>query len=79
MVRTRANGITCPKCGGDCGAVKDSRPASFLGKQTVRRRRECSTCGLRETTHEITDTKIATMRREIAADIIRSLLEDMTK
>ncbi len=79
MVRTGTNGVTCPKCGGDCGAVKDSRPASFLGKQTVRRRRQCSSCGLRETTHEITDTQITTMRREIAADIIRSLLEDMTK
>lgn len=78
-MRTGANGVTCHKCGGDCGSVKDSRPTSFLGGQTVRRRRVCGSCGLRETTYEITDTQITTMRREIAADIIRSVLEDMTK
>ena len=78
-MRTGANGVTCPKCAGDCDSVKDSRPTSFLGAQTVRRRRVCSSCGLRETTYEITDTQITTMRREIAADIIRSVLEDMTK
>lgn len=42
------DGIACPACGDAMGRVVDSRPAP----RSVRRRRECATCGVRVTTYE---------------------------
>lgn len=43
-------GVECPKCGSRISSVIDSR-ASPKGR--IRRRRICSSCGARVTTHEI--------------------------
>ena len=42
--------MRCPFCGGDDTQVKDSRPAE--DNASVRRRRECASCGGRFTTFE---------------------------
>lgn len=42
-------GTLCPRCFARNSAVKDSRPAF----QSIRRRRECKSCGHRWTTFEI--------------------------
>jgi hypothetical protein len=49
--REREHGFSCP----DCGArmwTKDSRPAMFDGRPSIRRRRLCSGCGIKITTFE---------------------------
>jgi transcriptional regulator NrdR family protein len=43
-------GVACPKCGSRISSVIDSR-ASPNGR--IRRRRICSSCGERVTTHEV--------------------------
>jgi hypothetical protein len=45
-------GMCCSSCGGKL-EVKDSRPAEWNRKATIRRRRACRKCGLRITTFEI--------------------------
>ncbi len=42
--------MKCPACGSDMTQVKDSRPAE--DGAAVRRRRECTVCGVRFTTYE---------------------------
>lgn len=42
--------MRCPWCGSDEGKVVDSRPAE--GGDTIRRRRQCLSCGRRYTTYE---------------------------
>jgi transcriptional repressor NrdR len=42
--------MRCPYCQADDDKVVDSRPAEFGG--SIRRRRECVSCGRRFTTHE---------------------------
>lgn len=42
--------MRCPNCGGDDDRVVDSRPSP--AGDTIRRRRECRSCGLRFTTFE---------------------------
>ena len=42
--------MRCPWCGNDEDKVVDSRPAE--GGGTIRRRRQCLSCGRRYTTHE---------------------------
>lgn len=71
--------IACPKCGGNLKTVKDSRPTELRGIATIRRRRECETCGKRELTYEITDAQIDAMRREIARDMATVLLSEIVK
>ena len=43
--------MECPYCGGE-SQVKDSRTSSEAGRQTIRRRRECTACKRRFTTKE---------------------------
>ncbi len=43
--------MECPYCGGE-SQVKDSRTSSEGGRQTIRRRRECTVCKRRFTTKE---------------------------
>ncbi len=43
--------MECPYCGGE-SQVKDSRTSSEGGRQTIRRRRECTACKRRFTTKE---------------------------
>ena len=45
----------CPHCDGRM-EVKDSRPTSFRGRTSVRRRRHCRKCGHRLTTYETIST-----------------------
>ena len=45
--------MKCPKCGADDDRVLDSR--SVREGAAIRRRRECSSCGFRYTTHEEVD------------------------
>ncbi len=47
-------GFPCPQCGGRM-EVKDSRPASYRTKPSVRRRRSCRLCRWAVTTWEIID------------------------
>lgn len=49
-----SSGPLCPACGSRGSQVKDSRPSD----ESVRRRRECVSCGLRYTTYESTDASI---------------------
>ncbi len=42
--------MKCPFCGGEDSRVVDSRPAE--DKTSIRRRRECASCGKRFTTYE---------------------------
>jgi transcriptional regulator NrdR family protein len=44
------HGIDCPACGSKDTEVVDSRP----GPSSIRRRRECDSCGERFTTYEKT-------------------------
>jgi len=39
--------------------VKDSRPAIYLGRPAVRRRRTCKKCHYRETTYELAESVLA--------------------
>jgi transcriptional regulator NrdR family protein len=67
--------IKC-QCGGNLDAVKDSRPWDVpdVGS-TVRRRRQCDTCGERSVTFEITEDFLERFRRKIAKDMTMKLLE----
>ena len=42
--------MRCPKCGWDDSKVIDSRPSE--NNEAIRRRRECTRCGMRFTTYE---------------------------
>ena len=46
--------MKCPVCGADDSRVLDSRPANEGA--SIKRRRECPSCGKRFTTYEIVDT-----------------------
>jgi transcriptional regulator NrdR family protein len=46
--------LVCPRCGCGLDLVKDSRPEYLHGFQTIQRRRECSGCGRRSVTMELT-------------------------
>ena len=46
--------MTCPVCGGDIIIINSRKPRA----DRVRRRRECTACGHRFTTWEITDTTL---------------------
>jgi transcriptional regulator NrdR family protein len=69
------NGLDC-KCGGEMSRVTNSRPAEFMGFKTVRRRRECTSCGARITTYELGEDALETGRRQaIRAALIRMIDE----
>lgn len=60
-VADRTAGYSCPKCSRPLGVV-DSRPTTFMGEKTVRRRRICETeggCGHRFSTYEISEDNLA--------------------
>lgn len=69
--------LPCPKCDGRMD-VKDSRPSTYQGRASVRRRRRCRQCGERCTTYEIIeelhqvrnfrDVVVAARRMKDAAD-----------
>lgn len=71
--------IVCPACGGNCKAVKDSRPHEIYGNPTIKRRRRCENCGEKVTTFEISEASIFGVRREIAKEMVVHLLSEMTK
>ena len=55
--------MKCPKCGNDEDKVLDSRSVSEGA--AIRRRRECTTCGCRFTTHEEIDRdEVSVVKRD---------------
>lgn len=50
-----AGSFPCPECGGRVD-VKDSRPSTYFGAATIRRRRSCRGCGKRFSTVEVIET-----------------------
>ena len=55
--------MKCPACNSSDSRVLDSRPAQ--DGASIRRRRECPTCGKRFTTYEVVDTvPIAVVKRD---------------
>jgi transcriptional regulator NrdR family protein len=69
------NSLEC-KCGGEMSRVMDSRPTEFMGFRTIRRRRECTTCGARITTYELGEDVMETGRRQaIRAALVRMIDE----
>ena len=55
--------MTCPKCGNDEDKVLDSRSAREGA--AIRRRRECTACGCRFTTHEEIDRdEVSVVKRD---------------
>lgn len=54
--------MKCPKCGSDDDKVLDSR--SVRDGAAIRRRRECSVCGSRFTTHEEIDRDEVTVVKQ---------------
>ena len=55
--------MKCPKCGNDEDKVLDSR--SVREGAAIRRRRECTTCGCRFTTHEEIDRdEVSVVKRD---------------
>lgn len=48
------NSFPCVKCGGYT-AVVDSRPTTYRGAHSIRRRRRCKQCGYRVSTFEVVD------------------------
>lgn len=56
MTGTGSRLYRCPKCGGPVD-VTDSRPTTFMGTFSIRRRRDCG-CGYRFTTFEVQATFI---------------------
>ena len=54
VINEREGFIKCPLCPvGYLKDVRDSRPTTVHGIESVRRRRICTTCGARSTTYEI--------------------------
>lgn len=58
--------MRCPFCGEEDTRVVDSRPAE--GGATIRRRRECETCGNRFTTYERREQAIVVRKRDGSAE-----------
>lgn len=55
--------MKCPKCGNDEDKVLDSR--SVREGAAIRRRRECTSCGCRFTTHEEVDrSEVSVVKRD---------------
>ena len=54
--------MKCPKCGSDDAKVLDSRPVREGA--AIRRRRECTVCGTRFTTHEEIDRDEVTVVKQ---------------
>ena len=48
----------CSQCGARM-QTKDTRPAMYLGRPAVRRRRACKRCQFRETTYELAESVLA--------------------
>ena len=82
--------MKCPKCGSDDDKVLDSR--SVRDGAAIRRRRECTVCGARFTTHEEIDrdevtvvkqdgmekgVRIACQKRPVSEDQLQSLLDSV--
>lgn len=58
--------MRCPYCGADDSRVVDSRPAE--GGSTIRRRRECESCGNRFTTYERREHAVVVRKRDGSAE-----------
>ncbi len=43
----------CPQCASPETECKDSRPVNYEGESSVRRRRQCKSCGFRFSTFEL--------------------------
>jgi transcriptional repressor NrdR len=56
--------VACPTCNGASSVVVETRRTKVLGPPSIRRRRECQSCGKRFTTLEIPVARI-----EVAAAV----------
>ena len=64
---TAVNKLTCPRCGGDLVATKDSRPHIIDGVNFVRRARVCEACNCRSHTLELTEASFAKLKADLRA------------
>ena len=77
---TELNAFPCPICGGSLAKVTDSRPAgNFQGLPAVRRRRECGSCGERQTTVEILRDDAMRSKLGIADEVINTTRDLLRK
>lgn len=77
LVNEKKNSVECPTCGGDMMTTKDSRPTTFRGKRSVRRRRQCSQCEEIHTTYEVPAAVVDRIEVELKRDIMLKVLGDL--
>lgn len=65
--------VCCPACGEETSEVKDSRPGPF----GIRRRRHCTACGQRYTTHETVTGPEGTTQLEWSAQHFAALYQSI--
>ena len=65
--RINTNSLTCPRCGGDLVATKDSRPHVIDGVKFVRRARLCESCNCRSHTLELTEASFDKLTSDFRA------------
>lgn len=77
--------MQCPKCLNNDGfKVADSRATIVMGRETIRRRRECKSCGWRFTTIEVTydedqRRRDLSLQKRRLADQVREFLAYLDK
>ena len=71
-----ANTPACPECGECRSHTTDSHgTGDFHGLTARRRRRQCSACGHRFTTYEISEDDVLDLRERLAAEFV-ALIRD---
>ena len=70
------NRVECPICGGAGLVVKDIRPVTHNGFQTIRRRRECVNSH-HFTTYEFAEEAFAAMRTAALGMVLREISDKL--
>jgi C4-type Zn-finger protein len=72
-----ARGIVCPECEAFTTTVRDSRPATFLGADAIRRRRQCDQCQFRWTTYEVSPDEVHSPleARSVLAENLKNMID----
>jgi transcriptional regulator NrdR family protein len=78
-VEQRTAGYSCAECGSFQTLIQDSRPMTWQGNKTIRRRRICQVCGHRESTVEIAYEDAAKWIGEMKAAYRRDALREAVK
>jgi transcriptional regulator NrdR family protein len=71
----KQNSMICPSCGGNLISCTDSRPTEFNGERAIRRRRECDTCGSRQTTYELSEDAVNRLQKVAIRQLLRTVPE----